>query len=70
VDYLIDFRVRRYLRAHGGSPSLAELSRALQVTTAELVNALERLSAAGQIARPPAPGEAIRSRAAPAPPRP
>ena len=61
MDYLVDYRVRRYLRERPTPPSFAELSQALTVTDTELVEALERLVEAGHIARQTRPVEVAAS---------
>jgi DNA-binding HxlR family transcriptional regulator len=43
MDYLIDYRIRRYLRACPEPPNFAQLSRDLQLSDSELIDALERL---------------------------
>ncbi len=49
MDYLIDYRICRYLRNHPGGSNVATLTRAFHLSDTELIDALERLTAAGQI---------------------
>ena len=51
MDYFIDYRIRRRLHEHAGPLSMAELAQELQVTDAELIDALGRLVHAGHIER-------------------